>query len=91
YCVALGHAVFGESMFAHATDASKIALAALVALCRRHGATQIDCQQATPHLASLGARTMPRREFLAEVERQRQRPRMDWRFDAVYWDWLSPA
>ncbi|MOA17328.1 Leucyl/phenylalanyl-tRNA--protein transferase [compost metagenome] len=90
YCVALGHAVFGESMFAHATDASKIALAALVALCRQHGAPQIDCQQATPHLASLGAQEMPRRQFLAQVQQQRLRPRMDWRFDAVYWDRLFP-
>lgn len=91
YCVALGQAVFGESMFAHATDASKIALAALVALCRRHGATQIDCQQATPHLASLGARTMARRDFVAQVELARHKPRMDWHFDTVYWDWLGLA
>ena len=54
YCVALGHAVFGESMFAHATDASKIALAALVGLCRHQGVALIDCQQNTRHLASLG-------------------------------------
>lgn len=91
YCVALGHAVFGESMFAHATDASKIALAALVALCRQQGALQIDCQQATAHLATLGARTMPRRDFVAQVERERRKPRMDWRFDAVYWQRLGLA
>jgi hypothetical protein len=47
YCVALGRAVFGESMFALQTDASKIALSALVALCRAHQVPQIDCQQAT--------------------------------------------
>lgn len=88
YCVALGQAVFGESMFAHATDASKLALAALVALCRHHGASQIDCQQATPHLASLGAREMPRHDFLAEVGVQRMRAPMDWRFQPVYWDAL---
>lgn len=88
YCVALGRAVFGESMFAHATDASKIALAALVALCRAQGAVQIDCQQATSHLASLGAREMPRNTFLAQVQQQRQLPRMAWRFDTVYWDGL---
>lgn len=91
YCVALGHAVYGESMFAQATDASKIALAALVALCRVHGASQIDCQQATGHLASLGAREQPRAEFLAEVAIQRERPAMDWHFRPVYWDAiLSP-
>lgn len=59
YCVALGRAVFGESMFAHETDASKIALSALVCLCRRHGITLIDCQQNTQHLASLGGREIP--------------------------------
>lgn len=91
YCVALGQAVFGESMFAHATDASKIALATLVGLCRHHGATQIDCQQATPHLASLGAQEMPRSQFLQEVDRQRRLPEMDWQFHSVYWDALLPS
>lgn len=91
YCVALGHAVYGESMFAHATDASKLALAALVALCRHHGAPQIDCQQATPHLASLGAREQSRASFLAEATRQQQRPAMDWQWRPVYWDALSPG
>jgi leucyl/phenylalanyl-tRNA--protein transferase len=88
YCVALGRAVFGESMFAHATDASKIALAALVALCRAQGAVQIDCQQATPHLASLGAREMPRHQFLRTMLEQRAQPAMQWRFENVYWDAL---
>lgn len=91
YCVALGRAVFGESMFAHTTDASKIALATLVGLCRHHGAPQIDCQQATPHLASLGASEIPRSQFLDEVARQRVRPDMDWQFHSVYWDALLPA
>ncbi|WP_027013822.1 leucyl/phenylalanyl-tRNA--protein transferase [Comamonas composti] len=88
YCVALGRAVFGESMFAHASDASKIALAALVALCRAQDAPQIDCQQATPHLASLGAREMPRAEFLRRMKQQSRRPAMQWQFDPVYWDEL---
>ena len=91
YCVALGRAVFGESMFAHATDASKIALAALVALCRAQGAVQIDCQQATPHLASMGAREMPREQFLRTVAEQRAMPPMRWRFETVYWNELLPA
>lgn len=85
YCVALGQAVYGESMFAHASNASKIALAALVALCRHHGATQIDCQQATSHLASLGAREQTRANFLAEAAVQQQKPAMNWNFDPVYW------
>jgi hypothetical protein len=45
--VAIGRMFFGESMFAHRTDASKIALAALVAFCRAHGVALIDCQQHT--------------------------------------------
>lgn len=89
YCVALGRAVYGESMFAHATDASKIALAALVALCRYHGAPQIDCQQATPHLASLGAREMARKDFLDEAVRQQQAADMDWQYRPVYWQALA--
>jgi len=90
YCVALGRAVFGESMFAHATDASKIALSALVALCRHQGAAQIDCQQATQHLASLGAREMPRSQFLRTVAEQSQLPPMHWQFENVYWNELMP-
>lgn len=90
YCVALGRAVFGESMFAHATDASKIALSALVALCRHQSAAQIDCQQATQHLASLGAREMPRSQFLRTVAEQSQLPPMHWQFENVYWNELLP-
>lgn len=88
YCVALGQAVYGESMFAHATDASKVALAALVALCRHHGATQIDCQQATSHLASLGAAEVSRDAFLAEAKRMQSLPDMHWDWQPVYWNSL---
>jgi leucyl/phenylalanyl-tRNA---protein transferase len=88
YCVALGQAVYGESMFAHVSDASKVALAALVGLCRHHGATQIDCQQATAHLASLGATEQPRAQFLAQAAVQQQQPAMDWTFKPAYWDAL---
>ena len=91
YCVALGRAVFGESMFAHATDASKIALAALVCLCRRSGVALIDCQQNTGHLASLGAREIERAQFLRHVEQARVLPACNWRFESVYWDELLPS
>ncbi|CAN7463370.1 leucyl/phenylalanyl-tRNA--protein transferase [Acidovorax sp. LjRoot74] len=91
YCVALGRAVFGESMFAHATDASKIALSALVALCRHHGVSMIDCQQNTGHLAFLGGREIARTEFLAHVERARNEPPLTWAFDPVYWNALLPT
>jgi leucyl/phenylalanyl-tRNA--protein transferase len=55
YGLALGRAFFGESMFSRATDASKVALAWLVARLRVGGFTLLDCQFMTPHLASLGA------------------------------------
>jgi len=63
YGVGMGRMFFGESMFARETDASKVALAYLVAMARRAGIPMIDCQQETAHLASLGARPIPRAEF----------------------------
>ena len=91
YCVALGRAVFGESMFAHATDASKIALAALVAFCRHHGIAMIDCQQNTRHLASLGAHEIPRVDFLRHIRAAQQEPGPRWQFDPLYWRELTLA
>jgi len=70
YGLALGKMFFGESMFARASDASKVSLAALVTVLRSHAVPLIDCQQETDHLASLGARPIPRRQFsryLAEL------------------------
>lgn len=89
YAVAIGHAVFGESMFTHETDASKIALAALVAFCRAHGISHIDCQQQTQHLASLGAAPVPRATFAAHVRRACQLAAPEWKFDPVYWAQLD--
>ena len=88
YCVSIGQAVFGESMFARASDASKTALAALVASCRAWGISQIDCQQNTRHLASLGAREMPRSEFVHQVIRNVKKPSPEWQFESVYWQQL---
>lgn len=88
YCVALGRAVFGESMFSLQSDASKIALSALVALCRAHDVPQIDCQQATAHLSFMGGREVARADFARVVEQQRQRPDMQWKFAPVYWNQL---
>lgn len=68
YGVAIGGAFYGESMFAHARDTSKIALAHLCAHLSRRGFGIIDCQMETSHLASLGARPIPRREFLARLD-----------------------
>jgi leucyl/phenylalanyl-tRNA---protein transferase len=81
YCVNLGCAVFGESMFSRATDASKLALAALVGFCKSSGVQLIDCQQNTAHLASLGAREMPRSDFCAHVAQAQGLPAPLWRFD----------
>jgi leucyl/phenylalanyl-tRNA--protein transferase len=64
YGLALGRVFFGESMFARATDASKVCLATLVAMLQQRGMALIDCQQETEHLASLGARPIPRHEFV---------------------------
>jgi leucyl/phenylalanyl-tRNA---protein transferase len=88
YCVALGKAVFGESMFALQTDASKIALAALVALCRNQGVSMIDCQQNTAHLGSLGAAEMPRADFALHVQIAAQQDPVSWHFSPLYWDTL---
>jgi len=67
YGVCLGRMFFGESMFSRAPGASKIALAALVAILRREGVAMIDCQQHSAHLTSLGAREIPRATFLEQV------------------------
>ena len=63
YGVALGRAFFGESMFIRATDASKVALATLVRQLDLWGFGLVDCQMNTAHLASFGAREIPRAEF----------------------------
>ncbi|WP_229664315.1 leucyl/phenylalanyl-tRNA--protein transferase [Sphingomonas metalli] len=65
YGLALGRAFFGESMVSRATDASKVALAWLVARLRVGGFTLLDCQFQTPHLASLGAVEIPRARYVA--------------------------
>ncbi len=64
YGVSLGKCFFGESMFARASNASKIALAWLVDFLRSHAFHLIDCQVTTTHLVSLGAREIPRDRFL---------------------------
>jgi leucyl/phenylalanyl-tRNA---protein transferase len=91
YCVALGKAVFGESMFALQTDASKIALAALVALCRSNGVQMVDCQQNTSHLGSLGAAEMPRGDFIEHVQQAMHQGPMRWHFSPLYWQLLRLA
>ena len=74
YGVSLGAAFFGESMFARTPDASKVALAALVERLRAWEFHFIDCQVHTRHLASLGAREIPRPDFLQRLDHTLERP-----------------
>lgn len=69
YGVALGGVFFGESMFARETDASKVALVALVSKLREWGFVLIDCQIPSAHLTSLGAEEISRSKFLTELGR----------------------
>ena len=88
YGVAIGRMFFGESMFSKASDASKIALAHLARQLERWEFGLIDCQMSTPHLASLGAREIPRAEFiraLSELVNYATRPG-PWRFDNDLFD-----
>lgn len=68
YGVRIGRMFFGESMFARVTDASKVALVHLVEALRADGVPMIDCQQETEHLASFGARPIPREEFARRLK-----------------------
>jgi len=88
YFVAVGHAIFGESMFTTVTNGSKMALALLVSVCLAHGIDAIDCQQNTSHLASLGAAEMPRAQFVAHVHQERLMSPVDWAGQSLYWDLL---
>ncbi|HXZ49315.1 MAG TPA: leucyl/phenylalanyl-tRNA--protein transferase [Usitatibacter sp.] len=74
YGLSLGRVFFGESMFTRAPDASKAALVKLVERLRAGGCRLIDCQQATAHLASLGAREIPRRAFAQLLRESIQYP-----------------
>ena len=74
YGIGVGGVFTGESMFHLATDASKVALVDLVARLAEAGGRLIDVQMVTPHLASLGARDLPRADFLDLLARVRDRP-----------------
>ncbi|MEO7559412.1 MAG: leucyl/phenylalanyl-tRNA--protein transferase [Nitrosospira sp.] len=68
YGVAQGKVFFGESMFSRVSDASKIAFVHLVKQLERRGFRMIDCQMKTAHLASLGGREIPRKEFSQKLK-----------------------
>lgn len=84
YGVAIGRMFFGESMFSRMPDASKVALVRLARQLRQWGFGLIDCQMETAHLASLGARAMPRSMFTMQLEELVNLPHLPgpWHFDA---------
>lgn len=88
YGVNLGRMFFGESMFSRRTDASKMALAALVAACKARGIDWIDCQQNTRHLSSLGAGEVSRAAFQSHLAVTVPAPSPpDWTYDLQ--DWIN--
>ena len=89
YCVSIGHAVFGESMFSLVPNGSKIALAALVAFCKANQVSMVDCQQKTPHLSLMGGGEVPRSQFLNHILLAQTLPPLRWHFDPLYWAELT--
>ena len=86
YGVSIGRMFFGESMFSHRTDASKIALCALIAWCREHRVPLIDCQQNTHHLASFGAREVTRAAFEGHLQQVLPQAEVaEWTYDPLLW------
>jgi leucyl/phenylalanyl-tRNA--protein transferase len=73
YGIQLAGVFFGESMFSRERDASKVAMARLVQECRGRSIRLIDCQVASSHLSSLGARELPRSGFISLLERHARR------------------
>jgi leucyl/phenylalanyl-tRNA--protein transferase len=88
YGVAIGRMFYGESMFMRATDASKVALAHLARQLDRWNFGLIDCQMETAHLASMGAASMPRKDFLLRLTElvNYPTPTGHWRFDDDLFD-----
>lgn len=87
YGVSFGRVFYGESMFAHAPDASKVAFATLLGHLVAWDFTLVDCQTYTDHLARFGAEEWPRETFLVELERALEAPTKEgpWSFE------LSPS
>jgi len=83
YGVAIGRMFYGESMFSRESDASKVALVRLAQQLQCWGFGLVDCQMETPHLASLGARTLPRTAFTARLAELVNLPHLPgpWIFD----------
>ena len=83
YGVALGGVFFAELMFTRVPDASKVALVSLVHQLQAWGFCLMDCQQSSPHVMALGAKEIPRREFLDRLNAALTLPERlgQWQFD----------
>ncbi len=83
YGVAIGKVFFGESMFSHTTDSSKVALVGLCQQLHRWGIPFIDCQVYSDHLARLGAEETDRAHFVSEITKlcQQNTQNLPWFFD----------
>lgn len=82
YGVSIGRMFYGESMFSQVSNSSKVALAHLARQLTRWQFGMLDCQMHTPHLESLGARTLPRQEFIARLQDLVNYPPIThWQFD----------
>jgi leucyl/phenylalanyl-tRNA--protein transferase len=86
YGVSIGRCFFGESMFTHISNASKVAFVGLVKYLQRLNFDMIDCQVSTPHLLSFGAHEIPRTRFLDELAKSLKAPTLKGR-----WSFLRPA
>jgi leucyl/phenylalanyl-tRNA--protein transferase len=78
YGLSIGNLFFGESMFHHVTDASKLAFAGLMKTMANVGCTMVDCQLTNPHLLSLGAFELSRDEFRQVINTHINKPPIDW-------------
>jgi len=85
YGIALGKIFFGESMFSHISDASKVAFAHFVWQLQRWGYELIDCQVHTPHLESLGAEHISRQQYRALLDTLCEKPghKGIWQFETL--------
>lgn len=91
YGLAIGRCFFGESMFSLSPNASKIAFAALCKQLNRWQFQLIDCQVESPHLLTLGCKTIPRPQFLSILEKEvtSKALNQNWDFDSDLWDDLN--
>ena len=85
YGLSMGRSFFGESMFSVESNASKVAFAALARFMERLSFDMIDCQVSSPHLISLGAREIPRKEFITILQGSQENSDLTgtWDYDAV--------